>query len=309
MTTPLEAVHSTQTPLSTASRTRVSTSIVHEKSLLSIIGGNSDSDIDTMVRMSVDSIGGMGKIVSPGETAVVKPPVVTSNKDCAPDPRVVATVVKLVKEAGGIAIVAESSGSGSAAYNMSKVGITSAAEDAGAEVKDLQSEKEVQIEVRNGVALHEVKTYPTIYNCDVLISVPKLKRHGSSKVTISLKNMMGTIPKAEMKRFHRVNLSQCIADLNTVIKPDLTVVDATYAMTRTGPTGGDMVKLDTLIASEDPVAADMVAAQELQKLEEQIGLSSRSRFKADDVKHIKAAADLRVGTNTPEDVEVIEVNL
>jgi len=276
------------------------------KSLVSIVRGNSDTEIEAMVRLAMDAIGGIGKIVSKGKTVVVKPAVLTSNKDCAPDPRVVAAVVKLAKEAGGAVIVAESSGSGSTAYNLSKVGITSAVEEAGAEVRDLQTEKEVQIKVPDGVALHEVETYPTIYNCDVLISVPRLKRHGSSTVTISLKNMMGTIPKHEMGRFHGLNLSQCIADLNTVIKPDLTVVDAIYAMARTGPTGGDMVEMDTIMASGDPVAIDIVAAQELQELEQRIGMSSHLRFKAADVKHINAATDLGVGTSNFDDMRIIE---
>lgn len=276
------------------------------KSLVSIVRGNSDTEIEAMVRRAVDAIGGMGKIVSTGKAVVVKPAVLTSDKDCAPDPRVVAAVVKLAKEAGGAVIVAESSGSGSTAYNLSKVGITSAVEEAGAEVRDLQTEKEVQIKVPDGVALHEVETYPTIYNCDVLISVPRLKRHGSSTVTISLKNMMGTIPKHEMGRFHGLNLSQCIADLNTVIKPDLTVVDAIYAMARTGPTGGDMVEMDTIMASGDPVAIDIVAAQELQELEQRIGVSSHLRFKAADVKHINAAADLGVGTSNFDNIRIVE---
>ena len=122
-------------------------------------------------------------------------------------------------------------------------------------------------------------------------------------VTISLKNMMGTMPKSEMQRFHRVNLSQCIADLNTLIKPDLSVVDATYVMTRTGPTGGDMVEISTIMASGDPVAVSRLAAQKLEELEERVELPL---FKASNVKHIKAAADLGVGTSNFDDMIIIK---
>ncbi len=285
------------------------TSVQSRKSLVSIVRGNSGTEIEAMVLRSLDAMGGMEKIVSTGEKVVVKPSVFTSDKDCSPDPRVVATVAKLAKEAGGRVVVAESSGNGDTTFNMSKVGIVSAIEDIGVEIKDLQTEKEVEITVPNGLALHQVKTYPTIQNCDVLISVPKLKRHSSATVTISLKNMMGTLPRREMQRFHIINLSQCIADLNTVVSPDLTLVDATYAMTGRGPTGGDMMKLDTIIASEDPVASDWTAALELQKLEERMGLSSGLGFKAADVRHIRAAADLGVGTNNQEDIQVIEVSI
>jgi uncharacterized protein (DUF362 family) len=274
------------------------------KSSVSIVSGNSDIDIDAMVRRSVDLVGGIGSIVSPGAAVVVKPPVLTSNKGCSPDAKVVAAVVKLVQEAQGKVIVAESSGSGSTLYNLSKIGIASAVEKLGVEVKDLQTEKEVTINVPSGIALHEVNTYPTIVNCDVLISVPRLKRHSGATVTISLKNMMGTLPQDEMRRFHRINLSQCIADLNTAIKPHLTVIDASSAMTRTGPTGGDMVKMDMVFASTDPVAADRIGAQKLQELEEKIG--SPSQFNASEVKHINFASALNIGTNDLESIELVQ---
>jgi len=316
---PLEAIYSTQTPASTTTKaastitkspitkaTETATQFYSQKSLVSVVRGDSDNQIETMLRKSIDNFGGMGEIVSPGQTVVVKPPVLTSDKTCAPDPRVVAAVVKLAREAGGEVTVAESSGNGDTSYNLSKVGITSAAEDAGAEVRDLQKEKTVQVSIPDGVALKEVQTYPTIHDCDVLISVPRLKRHSSATVTISLKNMMGTVPPSEMRRFHATGLSQCIADLNSVIRSNLTVVDATYAMTGTGPTGGDMVKLDTIIASKDPVAADAVAAKELQELEERIGLALELRFDASDVRHIRAAADLGVGTSSLDDMQIIE---
>jgi uncharacterized protein (DUF362 family) len=276
------------------------------KSLVSIVQGMSDTDIESLVRESLDAIGGIGKIVSTGMTVVVKPAILTSDPECAPDPRVVAAVVKIAKDAGGTVIVAESSGSGSSAYNLSRVGITSAVEEVGPEVRDLQTEKELLLNVPKGVDLDTVGVYPTIWDCDVLISVPRLKRHGGATVTMSLKNMMGVIPKSEMSRFHQIDLSQCIADLNTVIKPDLTVVDATYAMTRTGPTGGDMVEMNTVIASGDPVAVDRIAAEKLQELEQGLGISS---FNAANVRHINAAASLEVGTADPDHISIIEKSL
>jgi len=163
--------------------------------------------------------------------------------------------------------------------------------------------------VPDGVSLHRVKTYSTIRDCDVLISVPRLKRHAGATVTISLKNMMGTIPQSEMGRFHQTNLSQCIADLNTVFKPHLTVVDATYAMARTGPTNGEMVEMDTVMASVDPVAIDRIAAQRLQDLEEAMGIPSLQSFNAANVKHINYAAALGIGTNDLNEITVIESNI
>jgi len=276
------------------------------KSLVSIIKGNSDADIDAMVRAAVSAIGGIGKLVSSGKTVVVKPAVLTSDPNCAPDPKVVAAVIKLARDAGGRVIVAETSGGGNTEYCLSQVGITSASQAAGAEVKPLTRDEEIPMEVPKGTSLRRVRTYKTIYGADVIISVPRLKRHGNTAVTISLKNMMGVIPQAEMGRFHNTSLSQCIADLNTVLKPDLTVVDATYAMAGAGPTGGTMVRMDTVMASGDAVAIDRVGAQRLQEIEQQRGIPS---FKVADVTHISAAATLGVGTNDLSKISIIERTL
>ncbi|MBS7629075.1 DUF362 domain-containing protein [Candidatus Bathyarchaeota archaeon] len=276
------------------------------ESVVSIVRLDSDDEIDRMVRKSLDAIGGLGRLVSPGKRVLVKPAVLTSDKYCAPDPRVVAAVVKLAREVGGNVTVAESSGRGSStAYNLSHVGITSAAEEAGAEVKSLEDEKPVRVEVPSGVSLREVLVYPTVLNSDVLISVPRLKRHISTTVTISLKNMMGTIPNSEKGRFHTMDLSQSIADLNTVVRPDLSIIDGTSAMVRTGPTGGDMVKSKIIIASGDPVAADMVAAWKLQEIEGEVGVSSRYRFDATNIRHILAAGELGVGNCNLESIRII----
>ncbi len=58
------------------------------------------------------------------------------------------------------------------------------------------------------------------------------------------------------------NIGQNLADLNTVIRPQLTVIDATRILLRNGPQGGspyDVKVKDTVIASTDPVAADAYA--------------------------------------------------
>jgi len=119
--------------------------------------------------------------------------------------------------------------------------------------------------------------------------------------------MMGAVTQSEMGRFHREGLSQCIADLNTtIIRPDLAVVDATYAMTRTGPTGGKMVEMHTIMASRDPVAVDRVAAQSLHELEQQLDISS---FNVADVKHINKAAALGVGKNNLDEIIIVKEHL
>lgn len=86
------------------------------------------------------------------------------------------------------------------------------------------------------------------------------KHHGLSRLTLGLKNTMGVIG-GNRGKIHR-NMGQNLADLNTVIRADLTIIDATRILLRNGPQGGsakDVKVLDTIMASPDPVAADAYA--------------------------------------------------
>jgi uncharacterized protein (DUF362 family) len=81
-----------------------------------------------------------------------------------------------------------------------------------------------------------------------------------AKLTLGLKNIMGVIG-GKRGEIHK-NMGQNLADLNTVIKPALTIIDATRILLRNGPSGGnlkDVKKMDLLIASSDTVAADAYA--------------------------------------------------
>ncbi len=94
---------------------------------------------------------------------------------------------------------------------------------------------------------------------DVLIAAPVAKHHGSTGVSLSMKGMMGLI--LDRGSLHwKYDLNTAIVDLSTKLRADLTVVDATRALTSEGPSGpGEVARPDTVIASRDMVAADAKA--------------------------------------------------
>jgi len=62
-------------------------------------------------------------------------------------------------------------------------------------------------------------------------------------------------------KYHFKSIQKVIVDINSVIKPDLTVIDGFVAMEGRGPVNGNPVKMDLIIAGKDPVATDAVAAK------------------------------------------------
>ena len=268
-----------------------------------VIVKSSQRDVELMVREALNTVGGLDDIVRSDSTVLIKPNVGFSYVEANTNPKVVEAVVKVVKEHSPRRIViAESSVRGSdTTYNFMVTGLYDIAKKYGVEIVDLKKTKDVVTVETFGPKLKTVRVYKLAYEADVIISVPKLKRHVEAGVTISLKNMMGILPDSEKGRFHLLGLHQCIVDLNTVFKPDLAVIDALDVMTVTGPSHGEMVKANMVIVSKDPVAADAIAALELFKLEG-VGDPLKELYR---IEHIVKAEKIGLGIANPERIRVI----
>jgi uncharacterized protein (DUF362 family) len=102
---------------------------------------------------------------------------------------------------------------------------------------------------------------------DVLVNIPIAKHHVGTLFSGNLKNMMGGLDHETNAFFHTGSgktayedvgfLSQCIADLNTLRRQNLCIVDATIVLQTNGPAGpGDLLKPQKIVAGTDPVAVD-----------------------------------------------------
>ena len=110
---------------------------------------------------------------------------------------------------------------------------------------------------------------------DSFITVPTLKTHNFTRVSISLKNQWGCIPDSMRLLYHPM-LDRGIVAINKILKPKISLIDATYGLDGNGPIFGDPVRLDTLVVSDNIVAADAVGSRFMG-------------FSPDKVKHIRLA--------------------
>jgi uncharacterized protein (DUF362 family) len=135
---------------------------------------------------------------------------------------------------------------------------------------DLDSIKPAVIPIENGRILKTIKLTGFIHDFDYIVSIPVLKMHMHTGASLSFKNMKGLIYKREKVKLHQLlateqikrgnkELDIAIADLANAIEPDLAVIDAYYAQEGMGPSAGHRKKLNTIIASTDYLAADIVA--------------------------------------------------
>jgi uncharacterized protein (DUF362 family) len=224
------------------------------------------ADPAELTRRAIAALGGIERFVKPGADVIVKPNICTAYHGpeyaSTTNPQVVAAIVTLCLGAGAKRVRVMDypfGGSPQSAYNVS--GIEAAVTAAGGQTEIMKPMRYREVTIPEGRALKKSMIYGDILDADTVINVPIAKNHGSATLTLSMKNLMGVVQNRN--GMHAQGLHQSIADLCTVVRPQLTVVDATRILLRNGPTGGnldDVKQTDTVIASADMVAADSYAS-------------------------------------------------
>jgi uncharacterized protein (DUF362 family) len=111
----------------------------------------------------------------------------------------------------------------------------------------------------------------TLYQADLLVSMPKLKTHHWAGVTLSLKNMFGVIPGSvygwPKNALHWAGIDGSIVDINSSLPlPSFAIVDGIVGMEGNGPLQGQARNSGVLVFGTDLVAVDASAAR-LMKIE------------------------------------------
>ena len=280
------------------------------KSQVAVVKG---ADIKTSMRKAIDLIGGIEKIIRPGDTVLIKPNfgvAVSAETGIITNPLVVDVLIQICSEANPKKIVvAESTVVG---FDTDKVfadlNLIGRFEKFGAKLVNLDKGRIIDIAVPGGTVLKKLKLFQTAYESDVLISVPTMKTHIVTGVTLGLKNMKGILPDVMKKTMHRIGvkeqnlefeLEHAIVDLNSVRKPETTLVDGFIAnegfKAGTPGIGGTAVKFDTVVAGCDPVSTDAVGAYLMG-------------FDSGEVRHIAYAGERGLGIADLNRIDILGEN-
>lgn len=212
-------------------------------------------------KKALEAIGGISRFVKRGERVILKPNMSfprTPEFSATTHPSVVATVAQACIEAGAQQVLILDHTLHRAELCLERSGIREACKSlSGVHVLALQERKFFrEIKIPQGKVLERVEVVKELLDSHVLINIPVAKSHSATGVSLGLKGLMGLIWDRES--FHsRYNINQAIADLGTVIKPHLTILDATRALVSGGPNGpGEVKKTNLIVAGIDPVAVD-----------------------------------------------------
>ena len=214
-----------------------------------------------------------------------------------------------LKEMGAKSItLAERSGPVSTQETFEKVGIFTLAEELDFKIVNLADAPNEDFVHKNPEGNHWIDGFqiPKIYDeAECIVETCCLKTHMfGGHFTISLKNAVGLVPKKYMSELHASRKYQrdMIAEINSVYKPDLIVMDGVITFVDGGPMEGTLVEANVFVAGTDKVAVDAVGVALLRILGTTPKVSKGSIF---DQAQIKRAVELGVGIDSPDKIEFL----
>ena len=204
-----------------------------------------------------------------GARVLLKPNMVEFDPGSAinTDPRLVAATVAAMRRLGAASVtVGEGPGHRrDTGYVVTASGLAAHLRDAGASFVDLNTAAASPLRTNSSyTGLGELWLPQAIAEADVVVSMPKMKTHHWVGVTLSLKNLFGTLPGRvygwPKNALHWASIEGSILDIAGVVRPRYAIVDGIVGMEGNGPIDGTSKPVGLLVFGDDPVATDVTSA-------------------------------------------------
>jgi uncharacterized protein (DUF362 family) len=258
-----------------------------------------------LLQAAMAPLGGMGRFVKKGQRVVIKANIAwarTPEQACTNNPELMMALIKMCYDAGAKRVAVWDHTCDNYQFTFSRSGLKEAGQKAGADVLSGHGRNVYkQVEVPKGKKLKTAEVLRDVLESNVFINFPLPKQHFATELTLGMKNLMGIL--WDMEQLHKIDLHQCIADINTLRKPDLVVVDAIRILTTNGPKGpGKTEDPGEVIASTDIVAVDAYGAAYFKNPK------TGKPYRPEEIRFVKYAYDLGLGEIDLSKVRVKKVS-
>lgn len=267
---------------------------------------NEIDSVEKNVKILFERLGGIQQWISPGARILIKPNFVAPFKTVVTDFDIIRAVVKEIKSKGGLPVIAESSGyEFSTEETFRLLGTYDLAKELDVDLMNLDNHPYRKISVKNGL-IRNFYISEVAFTVDSIINLPRLKKHSQTDITCGMKNLFGLLSRKTRAKIHAVNLDRGIADLNRIIKPVLTIVDASRVLERAvfgKEKNGKWEESKGIIAGQDVLAVDRFCCELLEIDFESIGhilIASKSRLSRIESEVVNSNRKKNDKLNTPQ---------
>jgi uncharacterized protein (DUF362 family) len=226
--------------------------------------------------MAYDALGGCFTNNAKAKRILLKPNIGRNgpaNRGLCTNPEVIRGAVRFFKEAGANVLVGDGAIWGVDFWQaLESAGIRKMADEEGVTCVNLDEAPPVTRAIPGGIMVDKLRFSSLPFEVDLVVSIPVMKTHMYTGATLSIKNMKGCLYKMEKTKLHRINrpcpdlsrgrcLDYGIADMTSVLLPGYALLDGTICMQGFGPSAGDPISLDLVVAGKDPLAADLAGVR------------------------------------------------
>jgi uncharacterized protein (DUF362 family) len=256
--------------------------------------------IDEVIAMQFNLLGGLEKLVSRGDTVLLKPNFIAPKSRrhaTQTDPAIILATASLLKDFGAKPFVGDSPAWGNVFTCVKALKLDEPLEKLAVPVKQLDKPKWCRI----GTGNTKVGISSVALDADVIINLPKFKTHQQLVATFAVKNMFGCVSGKRKALWHfrkgrADDFCQLLIEIYKFLNPALTIIDAVTVMDGPGPIRGRARPLGWLIGGTDPVACEAICCKLVN-------------ISPDDLPIIKTARRIGFGCSDPNKIEIIGDNL
>jgi uncharacterized protein (DUF362 family) len=224
-------------------------------------------DFSGMLRQAIDLLDSAGIALPNGGKVFLKPNLVIgapANESITTEPRFIAALIHLLYENGVRQVVV---GESSASFiknrdSFQSTGMGAAVVQAGGVIVDIDDPAErITVDLPGSDILDRISLPRQVVEADAILNFAKVKTHRVGSFTCCTKNWVGLIDQQTRLDHHQTRLPKLVAELHRLLPEDLCFGDGVIAGEGDGPDLSRPRYLGALLASNDPVALDVIGAE------------------------------------------------
>jgi len=264
--------------------------------------------ITASVRECFEAFGGAVKLIKSSGDVYLKVNAVDLKKYCYTDTEVIRETIKYFRQWGANKIyVIENCTQGNFTRLVFKsIGLDKICREEGAITVYLDEMDVLPVyleELQSFIEVPRLVAEKLIRDRDknLYVSIPKLKTHSMSQVTLSIKNQFGLVDQGSRIADHNFRIHNKFADIYRILRPDFVLVDGIIATNHghyiaEGNADKCIVSMGMLISGNDPMAVDTVGA-------------ALMGYAVKDVKHLALCAKTGIGESDIKKIKIINKQL
>jgi len=169
-------------------------------------------------------------------------------------------VARLVLDAGGRPVIADSPGIDNFARAARRAGFMDVAREL--DIPCVELTDPVPLPGASDASFHKIEVARLALSSDTVIDLPKMKTHAQMLLTLGVKNMFGCVVAQRKAEWHysvglrREAFASLLLDVWNGVRPALTILDGVIGMDGHGPTNGDPFPYGVMAGARDALTMD-----------------------------------------------------